>query len=72
MKKKTICIVVLILGLFAFWQPLQARAGRVNAIVIDRGEKAYTSFMSLTDEMTREARPNVDARETAKMVSWWK
>ncbi len=47
-------------------------AESIDSVVIDRSEKAYTVFVSLTREMAAEAKPNVDTRESAEMVKWGK
>ncbi len=47
-------------------------AESIDSVVIDRSEKAYTAFVSLTREMAAEAKPNVDTRKNAEMIKWKK
>ncbi|MFV1956203.1 MAG: hypothetical protein ACC669_00360 [bacterium] len=72
MKKYGFAGLLLILILSVVLLAGTGLAESIDSVVIDRSEKAYTTFVSLTREMAKEARPNVDTRMSAEMVQWKK
>ncbi len=72
MKKSGVAIKTVITVLSVVFLAGTVLAESIDSVVIDRSEKAYTAFVSLTREMAAEAKPNVDTRKNAEMVKWRK